>query len=163
MSANSLHLRSFFLRASLLVVFFALDGRAAGEGSINSSTLPHSSEITVYEHVVISGGAVGSTSTLNIDVDPDVECVVEVQGRTLAGTVTVGIRRHGEARGFVDNQPAVGSVWRWKVSGLSSVDVEFHSPGAFRFELNSIKARPAEQAGDDLPLSRVSRTRENAK
>jgi hypothetical protein len=93
---------------------------------------------------------------LNIEVDPDVECVVEVQGRTLAGEVTVGLRRPDEARGFVDNQPAVGTIWRWKVRGLSSVDVDFHSPGAFRFDLDSIKSRPAEQADEDLPLSRVS-------
>jgi hypothetical protein len=96
-------------------------------------------------------------ATLNIEVDPDVESVIEVQGRTLAGTVVVGIRRHDEARGFLDNQPAVGSVWRWKVRGVSSVDVDFHSVGAFRFDLVSIKAYPAEHSGEALPLSQVSR------
>jgi hypothetical protein len=34
--------------------------------------------------------------------------------------------------------------------------VDFHSPGAFRFELVSIKALPAGRTDQDLPLSRVS-------
>ena len=154
--------RSFLLYAGLLTGFLAQGGVAAGADSAISSTLAHSSEITAYCNVVISNGAADSAATLNVEVDPDVEYVIEVQGRALAGTVTIGLRRPDEARGFVDNQPAVGTVWRWKVRGLSSVDVDFHSPGAFRFELVSIKARPAEQIGEVLPLSQVSRTPRNA-
>lgn len=162
MSADPLHLRSISLHAWLVVGFLALGCRAAGEDSTRSSALAHFSEITAYEHAVISGVADGAAATLNIEVDPDVESVIEVQGRTLAGTVTVGIRRHGEARGFVDDQPATGTVRRWKVRGVSSVDVDFRSPGTFRFDLVSIKARPAGRADEDLPLSRVSRVPRSA-
>ena len=149
--------RSFLLHAGMLAGFLALGDVAAGEDAAVPSLPAHSSEITTYCNAVISNGGTDSAATLNIEVDPDVESVIEVQGRTLAGTVVVGIRRHDEARGFLDNQPAVGSVWRWKVRGVSSVDVNFHSVGAFRFDLVSIKAYPAEHSGEALPLSQVSR------
>jgi hypothetical protein len=113
-------------------------------------------EILAYRDAVFSGGGAEGPASLGLDLDPGVECVIEVQGRVVQGTVAISLRQSTGAPGSGDTQTGTGSVWRWKVRGLSAVDVDFSSPATFHFDLESIKVRAADATDKELPLSRIS-------
>ena len=123
---------------------------------VNSNTALAFSGIVAYKKIVVSSGSGADVATLNIQLDPDQESVIVVNGHSLSGIVTIGIRRPSSPKNSGDYKMAAGSPLRGMVTGLSSVDIDFFSPRAFRFALLSIDVLRNQDRSNTLALSKIS-------